>query len=56
MGFTSKTTIEMLHHLETRRGTLDYVDINEIKKYDNTPWDTTLHTVSYFNRIEKAVK
>ena len=30
MGFTKKTTIEMLDHLETRGGTLDYIDTKKI--------------------------
>ena len=56
MGFTNKTPIEMLDHLETKGWTLDCVDTNEIMKYRYAPWDTTEHVVAYFHHVKKAVK
>ena len=56
MGFEAKTPIEMLEHLEKRGGTLDFIDTTEIKGERDAPWDGNEHVVTYFNRIEQAVK
>ena len=56
MGFTDKTPIEILDHLEKRWGTLYYVNTNEIKKECDALWYTTEHIMAYFNRVKKSVK
>ena len=56
MGFANTTTIDMLKHLESRGGAMDYIDTKEIKKERDDPWDVNEHVVTYFNRVEQAVK
>ena len=45
IGFTNKTTIEILNHLEKILGTLEYVDTYEIWKDRDIMWDTIEHVV-----------
>ena len=45
MGFTNKTPNEMLDHLYNRRGALEYVNTNEIRKECNAQWDTIEHVM-----------
>ena len=56
MGFTNKMLIEMLEHLESRGGNLDFIDTNEIKQERNAPYDTNEYVVTYFNRVTQAIK
>ena len=56
MRFANVTTIDILKHLESRGGTMDYIDTKEIKKERYDPWDVNKHVVTYFNRVEQAVK
>ena len=56
MGFTNKMPREMLEHLESRGGKMDFIDTNEIKQERDAPWDTNEHVVTYFNRVTQAVK
>ena len=56
MGFEAKKPIKMLEHLEKRGRTLDFIDTTEIKGERDAPWDGNEHVVTYFNRIEQAVK
>ena len=56
MGFANMTMIDMLKHLELRGGAMDYVDTKEIKKERDDPWDVNKYVVTYFNRVEQAVK
>jgi len=56
MGFANVTTLEMLKLLEKRGGTIDYIDTKEIKKERDDPWDVNEYVITYFNRVEQAVK
>ena len=56
MGFLNVTTLEMLKHLEKRGGKIVYIDTKEIKKERDDPWDVNEYVVTYFNRVEQAVK
>ena len=56
MGFANTTMIDMLKHLESRGGAMDYMDTKKIKKEPDVPWDVNKHVVPYFNRVKQAVK
>ena len=46
----------MLKHLEDSGGELDYIDLQELKKERDAPWDTNEHIVKYFTKVDRAVK
>ena len=46
----------MLEHLEHRRGDIDYIDIQEMRKERDAPWNTNEHIVTYFSSVQRAVK
>ena len=56
MGFRNVTIIKMIEHLKTHRGEIDYIDIQEMKKERDAPWNTNDHIVTYFSKIERTVK
>ena len=56
LGFTNVTPLEMLQHLEDWGGDIDYINIQEMKAERDGPWDTNQHIVTYFSRVERAVK
>lgn len=56
LGFQNKPVTEMFEHLVERAGELDYIDLQEMKKERDAPWDTNEHIVTYFTKVERAVK
>jgi len=56
MGFTNKTPIKLLEHLESRGGMLNFIDTQEIKQERDILWDSNEHIVTYFNQVEQVVK
>ena len=56
LGFQNVTILEMLEHLEDRGGDIDYIDIAEMRKEREAPWDTNEHIVTYFSGVQRAVK
>ena len=56
LGFTNVTPLKMLQHFEDRGGDIDYINIQEMKTKRDGPWDTNQHIVTYFSRVEQAVK
>ena len=46
----------MLKHLEDQGGNINYMDIQEIKKEQDAPWDTNEHIVTYFMKVERVNK
>ena len=56
MEFQNVSILEMLDHLGARGGEIDYIDIQEIKKERDAPWNTNEHIVKYFSNTDRAVK
>ena len=56
LEFQNVTCLEMLEHLEDRGGDVDYIDIQEMRKERDAPWNTNEHIVTYFSDITGAVK
>ena len=56
LEFQNVTCLEMLEHLEARGGDVDYIDIQEMRKERDAPWNTNEHIVTYFSGVQGAVK
>lgn len=56
LGFQNVSILEMLEHLENRGGDIDYIDIQDMKKERDAPWNTNEHIVTYFSGVQRAVK
>ena len=56
LGFQNVTILNMLEHLESRGGDIDYIDIQEMRKERDAPWNTNEHIVTYFSEVQRAVK
>ena len=56
LEFQKVTCLEMLEHLEDRGGDVDYIDIQEMRKERDAPWNTNEHIVTYFSSVQGAVK
>ena len=56
LEFQNITIIEMLEHLESLRGEIDYINIQEMKKEHDAPYDTSEHIITHFLKVKKAVK
>ena len=56
LEFQNVTCLEMLEHLEDRGGDVDYIDIQEMRKERDAPWNTNEHIVTYFSSVQGAVK
>ena len=56
LEFQKVTCLEMLEHLEDRGGDVDYIDIQEMRKERDAPWNTNEHIVTYFSGVQGAVK
>ena len=56
LGFQNVSILDMLEHLENRGGDIDYIDIQEMRKERDAPWNTNEHIVTYFSGVQRAVK
>lgn len=56
VAYLNVTPIQMVTHLRTRWGTVDYVDITALMAECDHPWSVAEVPTVYFNRVEKAVK
>ena len=56
VAYLHVTPLQMVAHLRTRWGTVDYVDITALMAECDHPWSVAEVPTVYFNRVEKAVK
>ena len=56
LGFQNVPVTQMFEHLVERAGELDYIDLQEMKQERDAPWNTNEHIVTYFTKVERAVK
>ena len=56
VAYLHVTPLQMVTHLQTRWGTVDYVDITTLMAECDHPWSVAEVPTVYFNRVEKAVK
>ena len=56
VAYLHVTPLQMVTHLRTRWGTVDYVDITTLMAECDQPWSVAEVPTVYFNRVEKAVK
>ena len=56
VGFANVSIVDMIDHLKSRGGTLDYFEIQAIKSERDTPWDGNENVVTYFARVERCNK
>ena len=56
LGFLNQTPRQMLDHLLTRGGTLDFADTKELLAERDGEWNVSENPQLYFNRVEKAMK
>jgi hypothetical protein len=54
IAYLNVTPLQMMTHLRSRYGSMDYVDINALMAECDTPWDPTEVPTKHFNRVEKA--
>ena len=56
LGFLNQTPRQMIQHLLTRGGALDFADTKDLLTERDGEWDVTENPQIYFNRVEKAIK
>ena len=56
LGFLNQTPRQMIQHLLTRGGALDFADTKDLLAERDGEWDVTENPQIYFNRVEKAIK
>jgi hypothetical protein len=56
LGFLNKTPREMLDHLKSRGGLLDFADTKKLIVERDVEWDINENPQKYFNRVEQAIK
>jgi hypothetical protein len=56
LGFLNQTPRQMLDHLLTRGGALDFADTKELLAERDGEWNVSENPQLYFNRVEKAMK
>jgi hypothetical protein len=56
IGFLNQTPRQMLEHLLTRGGALDFADTKELLAERDGEWNISENPQLYFNRVEKAMK
>ena len=56
LGFLNQTPRQMLQHLLTRGGSLDFADTKELLAERDGEWNVSKNPQVYFNRVEKAIK
>lgn len=52
MAYLNVTVLQMIMHLRTCWGTVDFVSIDELMAEVSTPWSVTKVTTIYFNQFE----
>ena len=55
LGYTNVTLLEILAHLQDRGGQLDYIDITQLKKERDSPWDINVHILKHIAKVQKSV-
>ena len=56
LGLLNQTPRQMLDHLLTRGGALDFADTKELLAERDGEWNVSENPQLYFNRVEKAMK
>ena len=56
LGFLNQTPRQMLEHLLTRGGALDFADTKDLLAERDGEWNVAENPQLYFNRVEKAIK
>jgi hypothetical protein len=56
LGYLNQTPRQMIAHLLTRGGALDFADTKDLLAKQDGEWNITENSQIYFNRIEKAMK
>jgi hypothetical protein len=56
LGFLNQTPRQMIEHLLTRGGALDFADTKDLLAERDGEWNVTKKPQIYFNRVEKAIK
>ena len=56
LGFLNQTPRQMIEHLLTRGGALDFADTKDLLAERDGEWNVTENPQIYFNRVEKAIK
>ena len=56
LGFLNQTPRQMIEHLLTQGGALDFADTKDLLSERDGEWNVTKNPQIYFNRVEKAIK
>jgi hypothetical protein len=56
LGYLNQTPRQMIEHLLTRGGALDFADTKDLLANRDSDWNVTKNPQIYFNRVEKAMK
>ena len=56
LGYLNVTPRQMIEHLLTRGGALDFADTKDLLAEQDGEWNVTENPQIYFNRVEKAIK
>ena len=56
LGYLNQTPQQMINHLRSRGGQLDFTDTRRLISERDSEWDTNEVPQVYFNRVEKAIK
>ena len=56
LGYLNQTPRQMIEHLLTRGGALDFADTKDLLAERDGEWNVTENPQIYFNRVEKAIK
>ena len=56
LGFLNQTPRQMIEHLLTRGGALDFADTKDLLSERDGEWNVTENPQIYFNHVEKAIK
>ena len=56
LGYLNQTPRQMMAHLLTRGGALDFADTQDLLAERDGEWNVTENPQIYFNRVEKAMK
>ena len=56
LGYLNQTPSQMIAHLLTRGGALDFADTKDLLAERDGEWNVTENPQIYFNRVERAIK
>ena len=56
IAYLNVTPLQMITHLRTHWGAMDYVDINALMAECDATWDATEVPTKHFNRVDKACR